>query len=245
MRTERVHEISFGHVTWFFTDETLLYLDHSELEHYFDRVYIHKEGFNLKIAGGRGQTLLYSLHDKDLVLRHYYRGGLWGKLMGDKFWALTGDSERSLLELELLDLLYEDGLPVPKPFIARQERRGSFLHNDIVIYQIKESRDLSYILKERALTEQELVTIGKTLKRFFGYDVVHTDLNIHNILLNNEGEVFLIDFDKCRQTLLRQAHKDAMLSRLERSFNKEMRLNPQLHFKASDFALIKEHALSA
>ena len=82
------------------------------------------------------------------------------------------------------------------------------------------------------------------VKRFFEHDVVHTDLNIHNIMLSESGEVYLIDFDKCRQTLLRQAHKDAMLSRLKRSFLKEKRKNPQLNFKEQDFSLIKKTALS-
>ena len=244
MRTSRVHERTFGATAWYFVDESLLDLENEQLEQFFDREYIHKNACNLKECGGRGQTLLYSLQGSDLILRHYLRGGLWGKVMGDKYFALTGDSERAFLELELLDLLYEENLPVPKPFIARQQRSGAFLRNDIVLYQLKDSQDLFYLLQKRSLTQEELVKIGKTLKRFFEHDVVHTDLNIHNIMLSQSGEVYLIDFDKCRQTLLRQAHKDAMLSRLNRSFLKEKKKNPNLYFKESDFSLIKDMALS-
>ena len=108
---------------------------------------------------------------------------------------------------------------------------------------VPDSRDLFYILKERELTHQELAEIGRVLRRFFAHDVVHTDLNIHNILLSSTGKVSLIDFDRCRQTLLREAHKKAMLERLERSFAKEMRKDPKLHFKVGDFEVIKRHAL--
>lgn len=237
------YEIKDAHVSYFVCDSALEDAKPSELARYFDRALIYKEGTGISTAGGRGQTLLYTLDKRDLVLRHYLRGGLWGKMMGDRYSVFTGDSERALLELELLDILYRYGLPVPKPFIARQERQGAFLKNDIVIYRVPDSRDLFYILKERELTHQELAEIGRVLRRFFAHDVVHTDLNIHNILLSSTGKVSLIDFDRCRQTLLREAHKKAMLERLERSFAKEMRKDPKLHFKVGDFEVIKRHAL--
>ena len=196
------YEIKDAHVSYFVCDSALEDAKPSELARYFDRALIYKEGTGISTAGGRGQTLLYTLDKRDLVLRHYLRGGLWGKMMGDRYSVFTGDSERALLELELLDILYRD-----------------------------------------ELTHQELAEIGRVLRRFFAHDVVHTDLNIHNILLSSTGKVSLIDFDRCRQTLLREAHKKAMLERLERSFAKEMRKDPKLHFKVGDFEVIKRHAL--
>ena len=73
--------------------------------------------------------------------------------------------------------------------------------------------------------------------------LVYNDLHFDNFIYDGE-KLYLIDFDKCRQTLLRQAHKDAMLSRLNRSFLKEKKKNPNLYFKESDFSLIKDMALS-
>ena len=51
--------------------------------------------------------------------------------------------------------------------------------------------------------------------------VNHTDLNIHNILLDNDGKAWIIDFDKCYQQQ-GEAWKEANLQRLLRSFNKEL-----------------------
>ncbi len=238
------YEFKDGRVIYYFADEALCDLKPKEYARMFDVDNIKAFGKDLKICGGRGQTLLYALGGEDLVFRHYRRGGLWGKLMGDKYSCFTGDCQRALLELELLDILYNDGLPVPKPKIARQVQSGLFVTNDIIIYQIKDSPDLSYVLKERSLSKSELANIGLTLKRFFKYDVVHTDLNVHNILLGPGGKISIIDFDKCKQTMLRSAHKMAMLQRLQRSFEKEKRLDPGFHYNSADFEIIKSRALS-
>lgn len=50
--------------------------------------------------------------------------------------------------------------------------------------------------------------------------VNHTDLNIHNILVDNNSVVWLIDFDKCG-VKEGDSWKESNLSRLKRSFYKE------------------------
>ncbi|RND29619.1 3-deoxy-D-manno-octulosonic acid kinase, partial [Vibrio cholerae] len=51
--------------------------------------------------------------------------------------------------------------------------------------------------------------------------VNHTDLNIHNILIDDEEKVWIIDFDKCD---VQSGHswKQGNLNRLKRSFDKEV-----------------------
>lgn len=51
--------------------------------------------------------------------------------------------------------------------------------------------------------------------------VCHTDLNIHNILLNDKGQFWLIDFDKCYQSK-GDKWKPSNLERLQRSLRKEV-----------------------
>lgn len=68
--------------------------------------------------------------------------------------------------------------------------------------------------------------------------VNHTDLNIHNILIDDKDKVWIIDFDKCRK----QEHGDwkkQNLERLLRSFKKEL-LKRQIHWKERDFAVLTE-----
>ncbi len=51
--------------------------------------------------------------------------------------------------------------------------------------------------------------------------VNHTDLNIHNILIDDQQQVWIIDFDKCYQQS-GEAWKQGNLDRLKRSFVKEV-----------------------
>jgi 3-deoxy-D-manno-octulosonic acid kinase len=51
-------------------------------------------------------------------------------------------------------------------------------------------------------------------------NVNHTDLNIHNILIDNNENVWIIDFDKC-QVEHSTGWQSANISRLKRSFLKE------------------------
>ena len=56
------------------------------------------------------------------ALRHYYRGGLWGKLNKDRYRFSVLETTRSFAEFHLLQRLYEAGLPVPKPIAARIQK---------------------------------------------------------------------------------------------------------------------------
>ena len=50
--------------------------------------------------------------------------------------------------------------------------------------------------------------------------VNHTDLNIHNILIDDKDKVWIIDFDKCHQAS-EGRWRELNLERLKRSFLKE------------------------
>ncbi|MGL5250701.1 MAG: lipopolysaccharide kinase InaA family protein, partial [Enterovibrio sp.] len=62
--------------------------------------------------------------------------------------------------------------------------------------------------------------IGRVIRQMHDASVCHTDLNIHNILLDSHEQCWLIDFDKCGE---RQGEgwKLDNLARLKRSFAKE------------------------
>lgn len=226
-------------------DFSLPYKSAAELNKLFSADFIKENADNLSFKGGRGQTALFSLHGEDLVLRQYLRGGLWGKLMHDKFFFIAHDAHRAFDEFALLRRLKDQGLPVPEPVAAKEEKIGLFLRNYIIIRQIKNCADLSYVIKNRHLSSNEFIKIGRTLKRFFAAGVLHTDLNIRNILLSDKGDVYVIDFDKCKMTALTRQDKEAMLARLLRSFKKEVRITQNAaHFKENDFALLKKAALA-
>ena len=70
------------------------------------------------IAGnstGRATVWFIQQGDHGMLLRHYYRGGLVGKVNKDRFWREPEQQSRAIHEFDLLGKLVELGLPVPKP----------------------------------------------------------------------------------------------------------------------------------
>ena len=111
---------------------------------------------------------------------------------------------------------------MPRPLIAREQVGSIWIKNDIVVEQIPNTKNIAEILEQGELTQGQMRKIGMMLRRFFDAGLMHTDLNIRNILIDNEDQCFLIDFDKCEiRANLSKSDERSMLSRLERSFNKE------------------------
>ncbi len=171
-------------------------------------------------------TELYSLGLPGWCLRHYFRGGLISKFIKDGFWRFDKWACRARLEFELLTELYSLGLPVPRPLIAR-EQVGTFLvTNDILVERIDNTNNLAELLEQKASMDDALIDeIANTIAKFAFHKVVHTDLNIRNLLINDKGQCFVIDFDKCFiKDGFTKYDLITMLNRLERSFNKEKEL---------------------
>jgi len=80
--------------------------------------------------------------------------------------------------------------------------------------------------------------IGQEIAKMHQVGVNHTDLNIHNILIDDKDKVWIIDFDKCRFETSGD-WKDQNLNRLLRSFNKE-RLKRQIIWQESDFEHLQD-----
>ncbi len=202
---------------------------------FFDRAYLEAHAGACQAAGGRGQTLLYELDGLKLVLRHSRRGGLWGRIMGDRYVAALPGSRRVEAEWELLAAMRGADLPVPEPVLARISHDGIFLRQDLITAQIPDTENLAEYLAEQPLPQEEYRRLGEMLQRFFAWGLEHTDLNLRNILRRRgSGEFFLIDFDKCSRHPLTEDDKSHMLARLLRSLMKERTKNPGLHFAPAE-----------
>ena len=68
---------------------------------------------------GRGVTYFVQDAARQLVLRHYRRGGLVAKMVHDHYLWTGLKSTRAWREWHLLESLHRAGLPVPKPVAAR------------------------------------------------------------------------------------------------------------------------------
>lgn len=183
----------------------------------------------LGFSKGRGITWFLNTSPElgvNTVLRHYRRGGLFGKIVKDRYVFNGIEKTRAYQEFSLLEKMRAWGLPVPRP-IAIQIKKGIFCYRaDIMLEKVENTRDLSQILQKENLTNEQYQQIGKLIRQLHDHQVHHTDLNIHNILLDASGRFWLIDFDKCYIDSENNGWKQNNLARLLRSFHKEQgRLN--------------------
>lgn len=189
-------------------------------------------------AEGRGTTWFVQLDNMQGALRHYRRGGLFGKLISDHYIFTGWEKTRSVAEFHLLQKLHTAGVNVPRPIAARVQKRTFCYQADLLSEKIPHAQDLVSILQQRALTPTEYSAIAQQIKKMHKAQVNHTDLNIHNILLDKQGKVWIIDFDKCFQQS-GEHWKEANLLRLLRSFNKELNKR-NIMWQQSDWELLTQ-----
>ena len=181
---------------------------------------------------GRGITWFVRLAEQELVLRHYYRGGLLGKWLQDRYWFNGITRSRAYQEFQLLTHMHAQGLPVPQPWAMRVQRSGLFYRMDILLERIPQATDLVQRLRQNPLSTEQWYAIGQTVKRFHQAGIYHDDLNAHNILLDHQERTWLIDFDKGKQQPA-GTWQQANLQRLQRSLHKEATLHTPFHWQAA------------
>ncbi len=188
-------------------------------------------------AQGRGTTWFVAYNGSnntqhDWVLRHYYRGGLIGKIINDSYWFTGLENTRAAREFSLLQHMQTLQLPAPEPIAYRVIRHGLTYQADLLSTRIQQAQDLVGILSQNQLSNSLWRSIGTTIKQFHDHNIYHHDLNAHNILINDNEQVFLIDFDRgeLRANIADSAWKQANMQRLQRSFLKELNKLPLFHF---------------
>lgn len=183
---------------------------------------------------GRGVTWFVQHHDQHWVLRHYWRGGWIGRYISDSFFFQRLNRCRSFAEYELLQQMLDDELPVPRPIAARVRKHGLIYQSDILIERIPDAQDLVQILTQRSIAPDLWQKIGQVIAQFHQAGVFHADLNAHNILLDADNKVWLIDFDKGS---IRHPGPWQMknLARLQRSFQKESTKHLNFHWQSEDW----------
>ena len=202
---------------------------------------------NLATGSGRGQAHKVEHEGYNWVLRHYRRGGWVARWVHDTYPSAPTVHTRAMQELLLLRHMTSLGLPVPKPVAAHCQRHSKWLgrHSryraNILIEHIPHTRNLVQCLRDAPLPPQAWQAVGRAIAQLHSQQIFHSDLNAHNILLNDQGQVWLVDFDKCG---LRAGStwKAGNLARLQRSLIKEMgRHNGSLHWHAeADWALLMQ-----
>lgn len=171
-------------------------------------------------APGRGDSLFLNAgNGEEWVLRPYRRGGLVARLSEARYLWTGLERTRAFRELRLTADLHARGLPVPRPVAADVTRHGLTYSAALITVRIPGARALASLLENGEADDDLLQRVGATIRRFHDIGLDHVDLNARNLLVDEEGKVWLIDLDRCRLRP-RGSWQAANLARLERSLVK-------------------------
>jgi len=171
-------------------------------------------------AGGRGVVHFLSIGPHRAVMRHYRRGGALAGVLGDRYLYTGVEATRPVREFRVLAEAHAKGLPVPRPIAGRFRRDGLFYRADLLTEAVEPARTLASLVVHDELLAFDFRALGRLVRRFHDASIFHADLNAHNVLLRDDGSIWLLDFDRGWIAPPRAAWRRANLERLERSLRK-------------------------
>ena len=171
------------------------------------------------VRGGRGGARFIDAPFGRSVLRHYRRGGMVARVMGDRYLWTGAERTRGFAEFRLLAALRERGLPVPEPIAARYQRNGAHYRADLITRRIESVATLAELLAQGRIDALIMSRVGAAIAKFHTNGAYHADLNAHNVLVDADT-VWLIDFDRGELRAPSRDWQQSNLARLQRSLRK-------------------------
>lgn len=205
------------------------------IEHPDENLFSPQKKAIRRVATGRADAVFYHHQGLNLVCKHYHRGGMVARWMGDRYFGVKLNKTRAFAEFKLLQQLHHLGLPVPVPVAASVIQQGLFYQADLVTKEITQVTPVAEILMQRAKDETFWRSIGTCIKSFHDHNVYHADLNARNILIGENEEIHLIDFDKGAIRHLGDAWKTSNLARFQRSLQKYVSNEEKFNFTPNDW----------
>ena len=108
-------------------------------------------------------------------------------------------------------------------------RQAWWYRGDIITRYIPNSCSLADWIIERPLDDAAWAKVGQAIKQMHDAQVLHADLNAHNILIDDQQKIYLIDFDKADRIKVTTNVK-SNLDRLHRSLLKIQSQHSKFHF---------------
>lgn len=226
-----IHELTQHNTTLWISD----HVRENFREEWFDCEQNNLSASDSQWGSGRQSVSRLNIEGHNLIRRHYCRGGMPARLTKDKFIFRNLKSSRPCKEMHLLQVMWGLGLPTPEPMAARCIVTGMTYTADIIVREIENAKTLAQTLTNQPLQDDVWGKIGNVIRRLHSHDIQHRDLNADNILINETGEIFIIDFDGCSQKKYTETWGVAGLDRLNRSLRKFKNKNSLFNFTEEDF----------
>jgi 3-deoxy-D-manno-octulosonic acid kinase len=186
----------------------------------------HWRGRMTDVAGGRGSVCYVEAPFGSVVIRHYRRGGLVARLLGDFYFWSGENRTRGFAEFRLLSRLRDLGLPVPAPIAARYVRSGLGYRGDLITRRIDNATTFADLLTAGRLDSDIARRIGEEIAAFHAAGVYHADLNAHNILVTAD-RIWIVDFDRGDLRTPNDTWRRSNMQRLHRSCAKVLNAAPR------------------
>ena len=171
-------------------------------------------------VGGRGAARFVRDAAGDAVLRHYRRGGMVARFSRETYLWQGAERTRSFREFRLLQALRERGLPAPAPIAAIYWRSGTAYRAALLMSRIAQTRSIGAMLDRGETIPWP--GLGSTIARFHRAGACHADLNVDNVLMDAQGKLWLIDFDRGTLRAPARGWQQANIARLRRSLRKRL-----------------------
>ena len=186
---------------------------------WFEPGYWRGRGLATEQGGGRGGVLRVRVGDDEWLLRHYHRGGMVARVLGDRYLWNGAERTRGFAEFHLLAELSQRGLGVPTPIAARYRRNGVHYRADLITNFISPAQTLAERLRAGPIDAATAARVGAAIAQLHAAGAYHADLNAHNVLLDTR-RVWLVDFDRGALRPPARSWQLANLARLRRSLIK-------------------------
>jgi 3-deoxy-D-manno-octulosonic acid kinase len=167
---------------------------------WFDPEYWHYQGGATLLDSGRGASWMVSTAAGPAVLKHYLRGGQVARLTRDRYVFTGWERSRALREWRLLASMRAMHLPVPQPLASLCSKNGRTYTAALLSQCIERASPLHEALQD-ASPAQAKSMLASTLQAIVDLHraaVYHPDMNFSNVLVDDSGKVWLIDFDRAR-----------------------------------------------
>ncbi len=161
------------------------------LIHRFDR---HQPNPPSALEGRNPVSVLMLAGIGPVVIKHYRRGGLPGKLIKRRyFWR---PKTRGQKEYELLHRVRQAGVQAPEP-VAFAYRGRLFYLAWLITRQIQQPLSLARIsLKDEARARQLMKSVAAQILLLVDHGIRHVDLHPGNVVVDPQDRVFVLDFDR-------------------------------------------------
>ena len=169
--------------------------------------------------GGRTPITIVPLEGiGSVAIKHYRRGGIIRYLMKQRY--LKCGKTRCQMEYELLQKVRGLGINAPEP-VAFAYRGRLFYQCWLVTREIQGHQTLVQI--SRSNPEQALMVLKDVVNQvsiLIKNRILHVDLHPGNVIVDNQNQVYLLDFDKAS---ISPRGKNALRSRYLRRWNRAVK----------------------